>query len=479
MSVPDAPSVAPDAFAESDPASRAPLLLLWFCAAFWLLLSSIFGLIASIQLHAPGFLANCSWLTYGHVRAAAENIFLYGFASQAALALILWLFCRTGRTLLVGAGPVFIAALFWNLGVKLGVLGILMGDGTGHEWLEFPRYASPLLFISYLVIAVCALLTFHRRREPALYASQWFLLAAVFWFAWSYSTANLLLVFHPVRGVVQSAVNHWFSNTFAVLWLGSAGLAALFYFIPKISRQPLHSYYTALFGFWTYILFGAWTGIPVASGLPAWISSVSSVAGVFMIVPLYAFAVSWRYTIGRNNLADNPALKYFRFGAIAFLVTGMLKAAAGVVPVNRLVELTHFTGALQQAWLYGFFALTAFGAVYTLFPRLPEDSVRERGNRPQFLCAAFGLFLVVVGLGFAGVLQGIAWRDPGIEFLRVVRRTIPFLGIATLGFLLQMVANGLFLQSVCVAVLECCAGCCGWRSRERPAAVMDNRKVRA
>ena len=60
-----------------------------------------------------------------------------------------------------------------------------------------PGYASPVLFVAYTIMGVCALLTFRQRRQPALYVSQWFLLAALFWFPWIYSTAQLLLVFLP------------------------------------------------------------------------------------------------------------------------------------------------------------------------------------------------------------------------------------------------------------------------------------------
>ncbi len=59
-------------------------------------------------------------------------------------------------------------------------------------------------FCAYLVIGLGAMLTFHQRRERQLYISQWFLLAAVFWFPWIYSTANSCWWRKPVRGALQA-----------------------------------------------------------------------------------------------------------------------------------------------------------------------------------------------------------------------------------------------------------------------------------
>jgi cytochrome c oxidase cbb3-type subunit 1 len=53
---------------EIDRSCCVPLLALFGGAALWLVVGSVFGLIASIKFHAPDFLANCAWLTYGRLQ---------------------------------------------------------------------------------------------------------------------------------------------------------------------------------------------------------------------------------------------------------------------------------------------------------------------------------------------------------------------------------------------------------------------------
>src|SRR5262245_8540379 len=141
---------APLTTPEIDASCRWPLLLLFVSALFWLVLSGVFALISAIKLHVPGFLSDCPYLTFGRVRPAQMNMLLYGFATQAAIGVALWLMSRLGRTALALSGLAFVSAVFWNAGVTLGIGGILVGDSTGLAGLEIPRYASRMLLLSYL-----------------------------------------------------------------------------------------------------------------------------------------------------------------------------------------------------------------------------------------------------------------------------------------------------------------------------------------
>ena len=62
--------------------------------------------------------------------------------------------------------------------------------------------------------------------------------------------------------MAQAVIAWWYSDNLLVVWLGLVGLAAVFYFVPKLTRRELHSRYLALLTFWMLILFGSWGGIP-------------------------------------------------------------------------------------------------------------------------------------------------------------------------------------------------------------------------
>ena len=293
---------------EIDASARPPLFILFFSGAIWLVISSILGLIASIKFHLPDFLANCAWLTYGRVYPAATNALLYGFAIPAGLGVGLWIIARLGQTRVVQPWIIAFGAKIWNLGVLVGIFGILNGDSTGFESLEMPKYAAILLFIAYTIIGIWTLLTLHTRREKTLTAPQWFLLAALFWFPWIFSTAQLLLTVWPVRGVTQSIIAWWFAANLKFVWFGLVGLAASFYFISQLMHRALHSQYLALFTFWTILLFATWSGIPHSAPVPAWMPAISTVATVLTLITILTVMMNVYRTVGRGcGQVANPA----------------------------------------------------------------------------------------------------------------------------------------------------------------------------
>ena len=428
---------------EIDASCRFPVLFFFISAAMWFSVSTILGLLVSIKLHSPGFLATCPWLTYGRIRPVQLDALVYGFAVPATFGVMLWLFCRLGRTRLPAPGVLLLAAKIWSIGVLIGSIGIMAGDSTGFEWLEYPRYASPFLFVAYALIGLWAALTFHTRRQTQLFPSQWYFLAALFWFAWIYSAANLLLVFAPVRGVVQICVNAWYASNLLNVWLSAVGLGAIFYFIPKLTGRSLHSYHLALFSFWGIALFGGWGLIPVNAPLPSWIPALSAVMAIMMILPILSVVLNLRGTLaGYRSPVSNPILTLVLFGSFSFVLAQGMNVLGAIRPINEILALTYFSAAQTHWMLLGFFASVMFGAIYYVVPLLLDvEPFAAKKIRFQALVLFGGVILYGVAMVVGGIAQGINLSKPEVAFPDIVKGTLPFLGISTLGSLLLVVAG--------------------------------------
>lgn len=453
-----------------DRSCRLPLMFLIACSLVWLVAGGFLSLISSIKLHAPGFLSQSSWLTYGRVYPAAMNALWYGFAFQAAMAVSLWLMCRLGRAELMGGKGILLGAFFWNVAVKLGVLGILAGASTGHSMLEMPGYVSPLLFVSYCLMGVWALVTFHFRQERQLYVSQWYLVGALFCFPWIFTAAQLLLVFHPVRGTLQAVVSGWYGHALITLWAVPIGLAVLFYFIPKLFGRQLHSRHLAAFGFWTLAAFGGWGGMHAGAPVPRWISSVSIAGGMMMILPLIAVALNWHLTArGAKGPENNQVFRFVQFGAIAFFAASLLDIGGSFRVIGEVTDLTVFTTGVKALYLYGFFGMTIAGAIYYLAPKITGcDWPSDQLAKLHYLGSVVGILVLVLGLVAGGILQGVRINNPEIPFVEAIRSTIPFLGLSTLGGLLLLAANLAFLVNVIRLLALCCCTNC-FASNRSPA----------
>lgn len=417
---------------EVDRSCRWPVMFLFASALLWLFAGTVLALIASLKLHLPGLLTDWEWLTFGRVRPAHLNTVVYGFASQATIGMAIWLMCRLSRVALAQRGLVIVAAIFWNLGVTVGVYGILRGDSTGIEWLEMPAYAVPPLFISYALMAVWALLVFAQRREQHLYVSQWYIMAALFWFPWLYSTATLLLVFFPVRGTVQAAVNWWFAHNVLGLWFTPVGLAAVYYLIPKVIGRPIHSYYLSILGFWSLALFYSWNGMHhlVGGPMPAFLITASIVASVMMVIPVVTVAINHHMTmVGHfHKLKYSPTLRFIVFGAMCYTAVSLQGSSMALRSISEVAHFTHHTIAHAHLGMYAFFTMVAFGSMYYIVPRLTlREWPSARLIHVHFWSTAGGIMLYVVPLLAGGFLQGLAMNNPDVPFLKVVALTKPYL----------------------------------------------------
>ncbi len=455
----------PFAAAAIDASCRWPLLLLFSSGVCWLLLGTVLALISSIKLHAPGFLADCSWLTLGRVRPAALNAFLYGFASQVGLGVLLWLMCRLGRVKLVFLWPVVVAWKFWNLGVTVGLLAILAGASTGFEWLEMPRYAAGILFVAYALFGLCAVATFTLRRERELFPSQWYLLAALFWFPWIYSAANYLLLLDPVRGTLQAAVDAWYAGNLLGLWLGPLALAAIFYFLPKLTGQPLYSRDLAAFGFWTLAFFANFSGLTglIDGPIPRWMSSVTIAANVCLLVPLLSNGLNWHRTNAGNIEAGKKdlVLRFVLFGIACYLLHGLLGAALALPSVNGVTNLTYAVVGRNDLALHGFIGMVFFGCLYYIVPRLVRMPwPNEKWIRLHFVASAAGVAILWIALSAGGVLQGFRLADASVPFFTVLKGTIPFIGLSTLGLLLLLAGQLAFVANFAQLLRAFCAPIC-------------------
>jgi cytochrome c oxidase cbb3-type subunit 1 len=419
-----------------DASVRTPVLLLFGNALHWLVVAAFLALLASVKLVVPGFLGGVAFLGYGRLEAMARDLFLYGWASQAAIAAGIWLMARfCNRTL----GGVLLrtlinsAVVLWNLAVLLGTLAILAGYSTGVEWLEYPNWASAMLFLSFLMIGIWVVCLFDRRAgiesggraEPAL----WYLVAGFCCFPWVYGTANLLLTWKPLQASAQGAVQGWFCNGFLILWLLPVALGALYGLLTRLSGGSLHRRNLAPLGFWLLILFGGWAGLArlIGGPIPAWMTSAGVVAGVLFLIPVLIVTINLIGLRRQGNDEASTAWQFLRGGLSFVLAAGILGAFTALPGISAFARFTGVTASVDLVWLLGAVSFPLFGVIYASLPALlgRECWCSSLSGLHYWLTFA-GLGLLAVLLILDGLVAGLALLDPVVSFLNITSYVQPF-----------------------------------------------------
>src|SRR5437016_4390782 len=432
-----------------DASTRVPVLMFYTSALAWLLLGTLLAGFTSFKLHSPDLLSNVPVLTWGRIRPAHVNVMLYGWASMAGIGTAIWLMARLCRTTLRHPLLIVAGGVFWNLGVLLGVGGILAGDSTGYNWIEFPSYAAIVLFVAYSLIVSWAVLMFRFRREDPIYITQWYLLAAFLWFPWIYLAAQTMLFIVPVQGVLQAAVAWWYANNLLFLWFGSLGLGTAYYMIPKVTGRPVYSYHLAAIGFWSYALFASWTGMQrlIDGPFPAWMITASIAAMILSIIPVATVGLNHHMTMrGYFPLMRySPTLRFTVFGAMSYTAFSVLGVIISLRSFARYLHFSEVSIAYSHIGLYAFFSMIMFGAMYYIVPRLVGREWRYSSLiKIHFWASVYGIGLMTLRLLAVGLVRGLDMDKPARPFTESTQSVLPYLRGRSLSGILMTVAHFVF-----------------------------------
>jgi len=457
---------------------RVPALFFTTSAILWLLVGTALAVFASLLLHEKWLIiltGDYPWLTFGRIRSAHLNAMAFGWGNNIIFAAAIWIMARLARSTVRHGGILIVAGIFWNIGVTLGVAGIIFYGPTSVEWLEMPPEIGPLLAVSYALVAVWGLISFRFRQSHHVYVSQWYILGALFWFPWLYTIAQVMILHEPARGTVQSITNWWFAHNVLGLWFTPVGLGVIYYLLPKVLGRPIHSYYLSILGFWSLALFYNWAGVHhlIGGPIPVWLVSAGIVGSVMMVIPVTVVAINHHFTAAGafKQVWQSPTLRFIVFGGVNYTLVSLFGSWMALRSVNEVTHFTHFTVGHAHHGVYAFFTMVMFGAIYFMMPRmLGREWPSGKLISVHFWFTAAGSLIYVVGLQVGGWLQGLEMNavtaDGGVEYLwdEIVQNTIPWLmSRSVAGILLTVGHLALFINffwMVGLAVMS------GFRKRE-------------
>lgn len=441
------------------------MIFLLIAAIEWLIISGIFALIASIKAHSPEFIESCEWFTYGRVQAIAHTAFIYGWACNAAFAIGIWLMLKLSGAKGCCVWITAVAGKFWNLGVFIGVVGILIGDMTTIEWLPIPGYAVPLLLVSSLAMCFWTFMTYFNREKDLSYISQWYILGAFLWFPLAIFGAQYMLFTDPVSGVVQSIGGWWYAASVYGLWLAPIALAAAYYFVPQVIGVKIFSYKSAKVAFWLWCFLVVFAGMRhlVGGPVPAWVQTSGVVASVMLLFPATLVCINLFFTSYGDGDIDkaiaSPTVRFIFFGLFAFMMVTLLSAVAAIPEYSANIHFTYFEDGITQLALQGFIGLILFGSIYYIMPKLLD---REWPCicliKAHFWTTISGLFLVCATMFFAGWEQGYNSNQTAMSFGDITSGIVMPLRFYTGGVFLILLGQLAFAFNFYKILLGSCEG---------------------
>jgi cytochrome c oxidase cbb3-type subunit 1 len=387
-------------------------------SASWFAVATTFGLIAAGYLMAPDFMANIEYIHFGRMRPMHINAVLFGFVTPGLLAVAFYYIPRMLRTQLYSHKLGVISAIFWNITITAGMIGISLGHTQGREYAELPWIVDIMVVISFALVAVNLLMTIARRKEPILYVSIWYAMSAIILTACTYCLGNV--IWKPDTGAlvgIPDAILLWFygHNVFGLL-LSPMALGVAYYVLPIATRSPLYSHTMSLVGFWSLIIVYTHVGthhllqVPV----PTWLKTISIVDSVAMVIPVMIVLINLWYTV-KGKLGDIHAdigAKFVFTGTIYYFLVNIQGSMMALPHVQRITHFNNWVVGHAHIGVLGFAGITALGGIYFILPRLTGKPLYSRFLADlQYWLVLIGITGFFVVLTTAGLIQGNAWYN--------------------------------------------------------------------
>lgn len=392
---------------EPDFAARQGIL--WSIA--WLVVSATLGLLLQLRLLFPDLAASVAPLSAGRLWAAADTTFVFGWLTVAGFAAAFVIVPRLAMAQLHNEVLGAAAVVFWSMNLVLGTGTLLGGMNQGRPLAELPGGVDVAMVVMMLLVSYNVGTTAIRRRERTLYASSWFLLAAVVLLPVVFVVGNL-----PVfTGVSDAIVSGFYVNALEWYWLAAVGLGVAFYVVPVETGNPLRSVALARISFWTLMFAGGWAGgrFLLKGPVPDYVQAVAVGMTVVLLLPVLSAASTLFATGGSRWGLGGQAfgLRWVGVGLVSLVLWTVLLAVSAVPQVSALVGLTEWGAGLRQLALWGAFTSLAFGLIYRTYPLTVGRTWRSRSLASFHFWATLSGVAVGVGvLLVQGIVQGMTTR---------------------------------------------------------------------
>ena len=422
-------------------------------AGLWLLAAAFLAYIAAAKLTDPFFLSSFEFCTYGKVKIAQANAFVYGWGGNSIFAVSIWIIARLSQCEVRGRFMLLFGGILWNLGITFGLLGILDGHMNSHEMLEMPNEVWPLLFVSYTIIS-CMVIVMHRSRKTHVtIAPQWFILASLLWFPALFIIAWNGLEINPARGTVQSVLSMWFGQSLIWLWLTPFALGVAYYVIPAIIGKPIDKYYLAIFGFWCIATLAPWSVVHHLEGgpVPMWIPAIGTVMSIAMIFPIAVASTNFHATAFKDigKVWDSLPLRFIIFGTLSYTFSSYIGVIFSLPAVAKLTQFSIINEFHFNQRVYGFFSMIVFGVVYHMLPKITGKEIGKSAKSFHFWTSAFGVLILLLAYLIGGLTHGVLAQQPSLDWASSVISSIkPYFLITEFAFIILGFSQLVFVINV-------------------------------
>ena len=420
------------------------------------------GLLAAIQMFAPFFNFETSFLTFGRIRPLHTNAVIFAFVGNGIFMGVYYSLQRLMKARMFSDALSWAHFWGWQLIIVAAAITLPLGFTSGKEYAELEWPIDIAIALVWIIFGINMFGTILKRRERHLYVAVWFFIA-------TWCTITVLHVVNSLAipvgflksysiyaGVQDALVQWWYGHNAVAFFLTTPYLGLMYYFVPKIANRPVYSYRLSIVHFWALIFLYIWAGPHhlLYTALPDWAQSLGTVFSIMLLAPSWGGMLNGLLTLrgAWDKVRNEPELKFLVVALTAYGMSTFEGPMLSIKSVNAISHYTDWTVAHVHVGALGWNGFFTFGMLYWLVPKMWKTNIfSKKLANIHFWIGTLGIVFYAVPLYWAGFAQSLMWKDFTPEgflkypnFLETVTQILPMYKMRAIGGALYLV--GVFVM---------------------------------
>ena len=382
----------------------------------WGTIAVVVGILISLQLAWPQ-LNVAPYLTYGRLRPIHTNAGIFGWGIGSFIAMFFYITQRLTKTPLWSPKLARVTLWIFNVAIASAAVTLAMGINLTKEYAELEWPLAIVVAILWVLFSINVFMTILKRKEEQMYISLWYIMAALVGVTVLYVVNNLGMPLHLFKsysafsGTNDANVQWWYGHNAVAMVLTVPPLAIFYYFLPKITNNPIYSHRMGIIAFWSLIFMYLWTGAHhlLWTPVPDWIQTVAMALSIMLIAPSWGAVMNGYLTMNGQweKMKTNYLVKFMIVGITFYGLQTLQGPMQSIRSFSAFIHFTDWVPGHVHMGTMGWVSMILFGATYYVTTTLSETEIYSvKLANIHFWLVLIGQLIYSITMWIAGVQQG-------------------------------------------------------------------------
>ena len=382
----------------------------------WGTIAVVVGILISLQLAWPQ-LNVAPYLTYGRLRPIHTNAGIFGWGIGSFIAMFFYITQRLTKTPLWSPKLARVTLWIFNVAIASAAVTLAMGITRTKEYAELEWPLAIVVAILWVLFSINVFMTILKRKEEQMYISLWYIMAALVGVTVLYVVNNLGMPLHLFKsysafsGTNDANVQWWYGHNAVAMVLTVPPLAIFYYFLPKITNNPIYSHRMGIIAFWSLIFMYLWTGAHhlLWTPVPDWIQTVAMALSIMLIAPSWGAVMNGYLTMNGQweKMKTNYLVKFMIVGITFYGLQTLQGPMQSIRSFSAFIHFTDWVPGHVHMGTMGWVSMILFGATYYVTTTLSETEIYSvKLANIHFWLVLIGQLIYSITMWIAGVQQG-------------------------------------------------------------------------